>query len=73
MQLAKNSVPKPDLTGSKKLKKESKTASEISKDQDKKSGKLLDRFKIRVSEHEFTIEVYNQDLTDENFKKYSVV
>jgi len=55
------------------VKGKSINASGINKDQVKKSGKLLDRFKIRVSEQEFTIEIYNQDLTDENFRKYSVV
>lgn len=39
----------------------------------KKMGKLLDRFKIRVSNQEFTIEIYNHDITDESLKLYSVV
>jgi glutaconyl-CoA decarboxylase len=38
-----------------------------------KKKKLLDRFKIRVSDREFTIEIYNQDLSDDTFKKYSIV
>jgi glutaconyl-CoA decarboxylase len=55
------------------VKKKSNNPLEKSNGHNKKSGKLLDRFKIRVSEQEFTIEIYNQDLSDENFKKYSVV
>jgi glutaconyl-CoA decarboxylase len=39
----------------------------------KKMGKLLDRFKIRVSNQEFTIEIFNHDITDESLKLYSVV
>lgn len=38
----------------------------------KKLGKLLDRFRIKVLDQEFTIELYNQDTSDEVFKKYSV-
>ena len=36
-------------------------------------GKLLDRFKIKVSDHEFRIEIFNQDLSSEDMKKYSVL
>jgi biotin carboxyl carrier protein len=36
-------------------------------------GKLLDRFKIKVSDHEFKIEIFNQDMSDEDLKKYSVL
>lgn len=43
------------------------------KKSDKKRGKLLDRFRIRVSDQEFTIEIFNQDLADDDLKKYSVL
>jgi glutaconyl-CoA decarboxylase len=42
------------------------------KKSEKKKGKLLDRFRIRVSNQEFTIEIFNQDLADDDLKKYSV-
>ena len=42
------------------------------KQSEKKKGKLLDRFRIRVSDSEFTIEIFNQDLADDDLKKYSV-
>jgi biotin carboxyl carrier protein len=39
----------------------------------RKPKKLLDRFKVKVSNQEFEIEIYNQDLSSEKFKIYSVV
>ena len=42
------------------------------KKSEKKKGKLLDRFRIRVSDSEFTIEIFNQDLADDELKKYSI-
>jgi glutaconyl-CoA decarboxylase len=39
----------------------------------KKPDKLLDRFRIKVSNQEFIIEIFNQDLLDEQFKKYSIL
>lgn len=39
----------------------------------KKPGKLLDRFRIKVSNQEFIIEIFNQDLLDEQLKKYSIL
>ncbi|WP_455392692.1 biotin/lipoyl-containing protein [[Eubacterium] cellulosolvens] len=53
------------------MNKESNTPT--AKNPEKDPGKLLDRFKVRVSDKEFTIEIYNQDLSDDDFKKYSVV
>lgn len=43
------------------------------KKSEQKKGKLLDRFRIRVSDSEFTIEIFNQDLADDDLKKYSVL
>ncbi len=41
--------------------------------QSKENTKLLDRFKVRVSDKEFTIEIYNQDISDEFLKLYTIV
>lgn len=38
-----------------------------------KVGKLLDRLKIKVSDQEFKIEIYNNDFSNEDLKKYSVL
>jgi biotin carboxyl carrier protein len=53
------------------LKKESKIPSQV--ERDNKPRKLLDRFKVKVGNQEFMIEIYNQDLSDDFLRKYSIV
>ena len=53
------------------MKKESKTPSKVERDE--KPRKLLDRFKVKVGNQEFMIEIYNQDLSDDFLRKYSIV
>ena len=48
------------------------TRKNVNKKAENKKGKILDRFRIRISDQEFTIEIFNQDLADEELKKYSV-
>jgi glutaconyl-CoA decarboxylase len=38
-----------------------------------KLGKLIDKFKVRVSGNEYIIELFNHDITDEALKIYSVL
>jgi glutaconyl-CoA decarboxylase len=58
------------------VKKSKKPHSPINKTSEKsenRNGKLLDRFKIKVLDQEFIIELYNQDVSDDLVKKYSVI
>ncbi len=39
----------------------------------KDNSKLLERFKIRISDQDFRIEIYNHDISSERVKTYSVI
>ena len=57
------------------LPEDEKSSNPDLKNNDSKNqlGKLLDKFKIRVSNQEFEIEIFNHDLTDDSLKTYSVL